>query len=206
MHYFVQFFSTPHSFFQEPWPDAPPAAPALAAGEGPQSLRHGGKEAAEPGKNRTGGKSAHGAGKTLLLKKAGTTSQAAEPLTCTGKTQGSGKAAEPLLTQAQHQKESEEKKNGSRTLKSCAALGQATFHRAFQQKAKRATGGPQRNLLPASVSSPSCIIFFSPVYFFIISFAKLKTSLHQDISIRLRAPLGTALTHRGQKVWELKKK
>ena len=120
----------------EPWQtEDPPAAPALAAGEGPHSLKHGGKEAAEPGKNRTGGKSAHEAGKTLLLKSAGmtlllknagVTSQAAEPLTSTGETQGSGKAAEPLLTQAQPLQESEEKKNGTWTLKSCAALGQAT--------------------------------------------------------------------------------
>ena len=114
-----------------PWPDARQAAPALAAGE---SLKRGGKKAAEPGKNRTGGKSAHEAGKTLLLKltgatalhkKAGMTSKAAAPQTFFGKTQGGGKAAEPLLTQVQPLKESEEKKNGSWILKSCAALGQA---------------------------------------------------------------------------------
>ena len=118
----------------EPWQEDPPAAPALAAGEGPKSLKHGGKKAAEPGKNRTGGKGAHEAGKTLLLKltgatalhkKAGMTSKAAVPQTFFGKTQGGGKAAEPLLTQVQPLKESEGKKNGSRILKSCAALGQA---------------------------------------------------------------------------------
>ena len=104
----------------------------LAAGA--TSLKRGGKKAAEPGKNRPLGESAHEPGRTLLLqltggtalhRKAGVTSKAAVPQTFFGKTQGGGKAAEPLLTQVKPLKESEGKKNGSRILKSCAALGQA---------------------------------------------------------------------------------
>ena len=109
------------------WPDAHRAPPALAAGA--TSLKRGGKKAAEPGKNRPLGESAHEPGRTLLLqvtgRKAGVTSKAAVPQTFFGKTQGGGKAAEPLLTQVQPLKESEEKKNDSRILKSCAAPGQA---------------------------------------------------------------------------------
>ena len=102
-------------------------------GAGATSLKRGGKKAAEPG-NKPLGESAHEAGRTLLLqltgatalhRQAGMTSKAAVPQTFFGKTQGGGKAAEPLTTQVQPLKESVVKKNGFRISKSCAALGQA---------------------------------------------------------------------------------